>query len=219
MLRAVGRLVMGAASVVRGERAVHNRGTTIAARLLVSGGTPFGVPLLDDPGRYDAVVRFSRAVGLPDQLPDVLGIGVRVLDAHGAGQPQDLLLDSTVDLPVLRRLPLPRYDFLGVPYCSLTAYELGGRRVLLGLFPDADAPRTASLEQLAGRGDGARLRLAVSGRRSWRTVAVLELGHPVPDGRSVRFSPDNTGGGIRPVGWLQDLRRDAYRASHVGPDS
>ena len=31
--------------------------------------------------------------------------------------------------------------------------------------------------------------------------------------------PDNTGGGIRPVGWLQDLRKDAYRATHVGPDA
>jgi hypothetical protein len=220
LLESTGAAVVRAASLVRGERVIHARGTTVSGRLLVPGGAGLGVPLLDTAGRYDAIVRFSRSVGLPDRLPDVLGVAVRVLDAHGPGAHQDLLLDATLSLPLVRRLPLPRFDFLGSVYSSLTDYELGGRRHLLGLLPDDDAPATPSLGQLAGRGDGARLRLAVAvGARSWRDVAVLEIGAPVARGREVRFSPDVTGGGIRPVGWLQDLRRSAYRASHVGPDA
>lgn len=220
LLEATGAAVVRAASRVRGERVIHAKGTTVGGRLLVPGGAGLGVPLLDEPGRYAAVVRFSRALGLPDRLPDVLGVAVRVLDAHGPGEHQDLLLDTTRSLPLLRRLPLPRYDYLGSVYSSLTDYELDGRRHLLGLLPDDDAPGTASLVQLSGRGDGARLRLALAtGASGWRPVAVLEIGSAVPSGREVRFSPDVTGGGIRPAGWLHDLRRSAYRASHVGPDA
>lgn len=220
VLAAVGAGVMRAGSLVRGERVVHAKGTTLRGRLLVPGGAGLGVPLLDDPGSHDLLVRFSRSLGLPDRLPDVLGVAVRVLDAHGPGRHQDLLLDSTVSLPGARRLPLPQYDFLGAVYSSLTDYELGGRRHLLGLVPDEGAPRTPAVDGLPGRADGARLPLAVAtGLASWRELAVVELGTSVPGGREVRFSPDNCGGGIRPVGWLQDLRRDAYRASHVGPDA
>jgi hypothetical protein len=186
----------------------------------VPGGADLGVPLLDEPGRHDCLVRFSRSLGLPDRLPDVLGVAVRVLDAHGPGHHQDLLLDSTVSPPVLRRWPLPRYDLLGALFSSLTPYELGGRRWVLGLLPDPTAPAVRSVPDVVGRGDGARLRLAVaSAHGPWREVAVLELAGAVSGGRQLRFSPDVTGGGIRPAGWLQDLRRSAYRASHVGPDA
>ena len=216
----LGRGLMRGASLVRGERAVHAKGATLHARLLVPGGAGLGVPLLDEPASHAAVVRFSRSVGLPDAVPDVLGIAIRVLDAHGAGHHQDLLLDSTSPLPFARRLPLPSYDLLGSSYGSLTPYELAGRRHLLWVLPHVAAPATRSLDQLAGRADGTRLRLAVSSAHGApRDVAVLELGSTSPGGRQIRFSPDVTGGGIRPAGWLQDLRRSAYRASHVGPDA
>lgn len=219
VLELVGAAMVRAASLVRGERVIHAKGTTLAGRLVVPGGAGLGVALLDEPARHEVLVRFSRSLGLPDRLPDVLGVAVRVLHAHGPGRHQDLLLDSTVPLPVARRLPLPMYDLLGAVYTTVTSYELAGRRHLLALLPDPGAPATRSLADVAGRGDGARLRLAVAGgHRSWREVAALELGGPVPGGRAVHFSPDVTGGGIRAVGWLQDLRRQAYRASHVGPD-
>lgn len=218
-LSAVGAGVMHAASLVRGERVVHARGTTVEGRMRVAGGADVGVPLFDQPGTWDVLVRFSRSLGLPDRLPDVLGVALRVLSAHGPDEHQDLLLDSALPLPVLRRLPVPQYDLLGALYTSLTSYELGGRRHLLGLLPDAGAPGVRALSELAGRGDGARLRLAAHMDGSWRELAVVELGREVPHGRQVRFSPDVTGGGIRPAGWLHELRRDAYRASHVGRDA
>lgn len=220
VLEVAGAGVVRAASLVRGERVIHARGTTLSGRLLVPGGADLGVPLLDEPGRHACLVRVSRSLGLPDRLPDVIGVAVRVCDAHGEGRHQDLLLDSTHPWPLARRLPLPQYDVLGTLFGSLSPYELGGRRWLLGLLPDPAAPPVRRLEELGGRADGTRLRLAVASPRSaWREVAVLELGRAVQDGRSVRFSPDVTGGGIRPAGWLQDLRRSAYRASHVGPDT
>ena len=220
LLALTGAGAVRVASLVRGERVIHAKGTTLSARLLVPGGAALGVPLLDEPGRHDCLVRFSRSLGLPDRLPDVLGVAVRVLDAHGPGGHQDLLLDSTLSPPLVRRLPLPQYDVLGAVFSSLTPYELAGRRCLLTLLPDPAAPPVRVLHHLPGRSDGTRLRLAVaSAHGAWREVAVLELGREVDGGRQVRFSPDVTGGGIRPAGWLQDLRRLAYRASHVGPDA
>lgn len=220
LLELTGAAVVRAASLVRGERVIHAQGTTVRGRLLVPGGADVGVPLLDEPGRHGCLVRFSRSLGLPEQVPDILGVAVRVLDAHGEGHHQDLLLDSSRSWPFARRLPLPRYDPLGALYSSLTPYELAGRRWILGLLPDPGAPAARHVEDVAGRGDGARLRLAVAAAHgAWREVAVLELGAAVEGGRSLRFSPDVTGGGIRPAGWLQDLRRSAYRASHLGPDA
>lgn len=220
LLELTGAGVVRAASLVRGERVIHAKGTTLSGRLLVPGGADLGVPLLDEPGQHACLVRMSRSLGLPDRLPDILGVALRVCDAHGEGRHQDLLLDSTHSWPLARRLPLPMYDVLGTLFSSLTPYELGGRRWLLGLLPDPAAPPTRRLGELPGRADGTRLRLAVaSAHGAWREVAVLELGRAVEEGRSVRFSPDVTGGGIRPAGWLQDLRRSAYRASHVGPDA
>ena len=71
------------ASRARGERAIHAKGRTLTGRLSVTGGVGTAAPLLDAPGSYDVLVRASRSVGLPGPLPDVLGLAVRVLDAHG----------------------------------------------------------------------------------------------------------------------------------------
>jgi hypothetical protein len=212
--------VVRAASRVRGERVIHGRGLALSARLVVAGGADLGVALLDDPGEHRCVVRFSRSLGLPAPLPDVLGVAVRVLDAHGPGAHQDLLLDSVVPLPGLKHWPAPRRDLLSAVYTTLHDQDVAGRRRLLALLPDPSAPRVEEPASLAGAADGVRLRLAVAvGRTAWREVAVLELGQPVPGGRAVRFSPDVTGGGLAPSGWSQVLRRRAYRADVAGPDA
>ena len=189
-----------AASTVRGQRVLHPLGRTLAGRLLVPGAST-GAPLLDRPGEHDVLVRLSRSAGLPAPLPDVHGIAVRVLDCYGPGAHQDWLVDSTVPVPVLRRLPVPR--FRPGTYSSLLPYDVGGRRVLLGA-------RWA--------GDDLALLLATP-HGPWEEVGRITLGEPVEGGRQIRFDPFTTGGGIRPVGLLQELRRGAYPASHVGPDA
>ena len=106
-LVAAGTAAFRAASRLRGERAIHPRGRALVGTLTATGGAGTGVALLDSPGRYDVLVRVSRSAGLPELLPDVLGLAVRVLDAHGPGAHQDLLLDSTGPEPLLRRWPVP----------------------------------------------------------------------------------------------------------------
>lgn len=217
-LVAAGTAAFRLASRVRGERAIHARGRTLTGRLSVTGGVATGAALLDVPGRYDALVRLSRSVGLPLPLPDVLGLALRVLDAHGPGGHQDLLMDSTRPQPVLRRFPWIARDHLGVVYGSLLPYEVAGEHLLLGAraLPGQGGATLAELPDALG------LELLVATPHGpWRPWGVLRTDGrlPAPLGRQTRFNPWTTGGGIRPSGPWQTWRRQAYDAARVGPDS
>lgn len=208
------------ASRVRGERAIHAKGSTFAATVQVRGSLGLGLPLLDEPARYHAVARFSRAVGLPDALPDFLGLAVRLMDAGGPGEHQDLLMDTGAVPPVLRNLPLPSRDLLGSTYSSLLPYDICGRRRLLGAQP-LEQRTVRSLATLE-RELPFRMRLVVATQTgAWQPWGELRCDAvlPAPAGRQVRFSPHRGGGGLVPVGRLNDWRRGAYEASHVGPDA
>jgi hypothetical protein len=76
------------------RRALHPDGE-LRRGLLVRQGCewPTGVSWLDDAGTDEVLLRFSRSVGLPTALPDVLGLAVRVPLQEGGHA--DLLLAST----------------------------------------------------------------------------------------------------------------------------
>ena len=217
-LVAAGTSVVRLASRLRGERAIHARGRAFSGRVVLPGGAETGAALLDRAGAYDAVVRFSRSVGLPPALPDVYGLAVRLVDAHGPDRHQDLLLDSTQPAPLLRRAPWPRWDATTALYGSLLPYAVGGRRLLLGAVFVPGTPAARSLDALP---EQAELALLVAGAHSpWREVGRVRTTRelPAPDGRRTRFSPGHTGGGLAPAGPLQAWRNDAYPVSHVAPD-
>jgi hypothetical protein len=205
------------ASKLRGERAVHGRGTALTGRLTVSGGADTGAALLDTVASYDVVVRLSRAIGLPERLPDVLGLAVRVLDAYGSGQHQDLLMDSSASPPLLRHLPTPGRDHLGVTYSSMLPYRADGRLLLVGARGMPGSPEAPDLRALPPLALGL---LVATPRGPWRQVGVVRTTGvlPAPEGRQLRFSIATTGGGLVPAGPLQEWRRRSYPASHVGPD-
>lgn len=207
------------ASRVRGERAIHAKGSTFAATVQVCGSLGLGLRPLDEPARYHAVARFSRAVGLPDALPDFLGLAVRLMDAGGPGEHQNLLMDTGAVPPVLRNLPLPSRDLLGSSYSTLLPYAIGGRRRLLGAPPLDHRTVRASAELEQER----RSACSSTQTGAWQPWGELRCGAvlPAPAGRQVRFSPHRGGGGLVPVGRLRlnDWRRGAYEASHVGPDA
>jgi hypothetical protein len=161
------------------------------------GGAGTGAPLLDEPGTYDAVVRFSRSVGLPPWLPDVYGLAVRLVDAHGHGRHQDLLLDATQPAPLLRRLPWPRWDATTALYGSLLPYEVDGRRC--SSAPCVPAPAGPVPGRPAGRGGaGAAARDA---HGPWREVGrVRTTASCRPEGRRLRFTPGRNRGLCAPGG-------------------
>jgi hypothetical protein len=190
-----------------------------------------GVPLFQAGATHPAVLRFSRGAGLPELLPDALGVAIKLPDAHGPGVDQDLLLTSSSDRPLLRRLLFPSTSFVRGAFSTALPYDLGSERVVLLLVPapiSAGRPTggqghrpvggaLAELGAVAASGLELELRTARSLGRS-QPLATVTVGLPLaPDQtEALRFNPWTTGPGIRPSGWLNLLRDAAYQASQRG---
>jgi hypothetical protein len=193
-------LVVGAASAVRGERVIHAKGTAYEGELtLYAGAGKLAVPLVRGPLKRPVLVRLSRAAGLPDPLPDVLGMAIRIPDADGAGHPQDLMLTTGGGSPLARRMLIPRWDYRGSTYTSLISYEIGGRDLVVGALPHDGAYRLATAD----------------GGSAWTPFAKLALGAALPEeqGRDLAFSIRNDAGGFRIGGRWRAARLGAYDAA------
>jgi hypothetical protein len=215
-------LGLAALAAARRGKAVHPHGAVYQAELVVPESSALlpGTTLFGSPGRHAAVMRFSRSLGLPRPLPDLLGVSVRVLDAYGPGRHQDLLTVTSVDVPVAHHLFVPAGDLQQRPYSSSLPYRAGDRSVLLGVLPRSDAPRPEGGDELA-RLHAAALTgalvfdLAVAGVWGrFRPIAELRVGRRLPPAAdALRFNPWNCGGGLAPTGFLNRLRDYAYPLS------
>lgn len=213
---------------LRRRRSLHPSGTGYHAWFRVDDGRP-AVPLFRSGAAQPALLRFSRAAGLPEPLPDALGVAVKLPDAYGPGADQDLLVTSSIDRPLLRRLLFPATSFVRGAFSTALPYQLGDQRVVLllvpalpdGGLPDGAVPRRrgalAELDAAVAAGLQFQLRTAGSLGRS-QPLATLTTGPPLPTEQTeqLRFNPWTTGPGIRPIGWLNLLRDTAYRASQRG---
>jgi hypothetical protein len=184
----VGGLLAGLAAA-RGAKAVHPHGVSYRARLVIDGAAhaPPASQLLSTPREYCALMRFSRSLGLPRAIPDLLGVSLRVLDAYGPTCHQDVLLVSSIDLPVLHHLFVPATDVQQRPYSSSSPFRAGDERFLIGVMPDARSPRPPGADEfdrLQHAADTSRLtfRLAIAllGGR-FRRVGSLHVAERLPD--------------------------------------
>lgn len=196
--------VFGAAGRLRPTaKPLHPRGTLHSAVVRRSGlAEPSGVPWLDEPGTDQALIRLSRATGVPDPLPDIHGLALRVPvgDRHA-----DLLFASTGLGPITRFTLFAARRASRHPYSTLLPYRTPSGPLLLAAIPvDEDAPH---------------LTLAVASMRGpWRTFGQLQIDEgPVdaPTGdESVSFDPvTNQLPGLDYYPWAAQLREGAYRAS------
>jgi hypothetical protein len=215
-----------ALATLRRRRSLHPAGIGYEGWLRVPDEAPAwrGVPLFQAGTTHPALLRFSRGAGLPEPLPDALGVAIKLPDAHGPGVDQDLLLTSSTDRPLVRRLLFPARSFVRGAFSTALPYDLGDDRVVLLLVPahPGDGHRTAGgalAELRAAAVEGLRfeLRTARSFGRS-QALAIVTVGPPLPDDQTeaLCFNPWTTGPGIRPAGWLNLLRDAAYRASQRG---
>jgi hypothetical protein len=218
---AVGLALAGIAAVRRGK-AVHPHGAVYEAELVVPshGDALGGTELFGSPGRRRALVRFSRSLGLPRPLPDLLGMSLRVPDADGAGRDQDFLMVTSVDAPVLHHLFVPASDVQQRPYSSSLPYRAGDETFIVGALPRPESPRVDGgdeLERLAAAAATGALAFDLAVAAVWgrfRPVAELRVGDPLPpETDALRFNPWNAGGGLEPTGLLNRLRDYAYPLS------
>jgi hypothetical protein len=222
-----------ALAALRRRRSLHPTGVGFQGWLRVPNDSPArsGVPLFQSGATHPAILRFSRGAGLPEPLPDALGVAIKLPDAHGPGIDQDLLLTSSTDRPLLRRLLFPARSFVRGAFSTALPYDLGSERVVLLLVPvptSAGRPAgeaghrpvggaLAELRAIAADSLKFQLRTAGSLGRS-QPLATVTVGPPLSADQTeaLRFNPWTTGPGIRPYGWLNLLRDAAYQASQRG---
>jgi hypothetical protein len=157
-LAAVTSRTFSVLSQLRGKRIVHPHGVGCKGVLTPAGGPPYSFGT----ERRRVIARLSRSVGLPESLRDPCGIGLRILDMHGQGAHQDLLLVSSSRVPGGRHLLLPARDFASSHYSTLLPYRLGGGLVVLA--PRHSTVGTSAPPSVSSR--GATTPVSSSGSRS-----------------------------------------------------
>lgn len=206
-------------AAVRSARAFHPVGESFAAELKIfPGEAPPGPGLFEHPGPHRALVRLSRGVGLPEPLPDVLGLALKIPDAYGPGQDQDLLFASCWPTRLGRYALAPSIHWVGHEFSTILPYRIGGRMLMLGMLPErtvaVDGSGTEEVEHVVEQAS-VQYRFAVAEPFGpWRTFGALYVEEPY-DG-DITFDPYNTDGELCPAGPLNLLRLPAYDGSRAG---
>lgn len=210
----------GFGSRVRRTKFFHPHGVVHEAQVVTHSPSPAppAARVLSEPREYDALIRFSRGAGAPAGIPDVLGMAIRLLDAHGPSRHQDFLLVTSGDGAVIQHLLLPARRFSSRPYSSVLPYRAGDETFLIGARA-VGAPPVADdeFDELARfarrRGPAFEMCIAPLGRRL-RPIGEITLGKRLePDANRIRFDPWNTGGGLEPATALNRIRAYVYPSS------
>jgi hypothetical protein len=208
------------AAAARGGKAVHPHGAVHAAEVEIFGN-PDAPPalLLRRAATHSALARFSRSLGLPRPLPDLLGLSLRIADVAGPGQHQDFLLVTSLDAPVLHHAFLPARDVWSRPYTSALLYRAGAERFLVGArpLPGARPGGDHELDRLGAAAATGTLRFELCVAPPWgrfHPVGQVRIGGRLPQELdATHFSVWNSPGGLRPAGVLNRLRDYAYPMS------
>ena len=208
-----------------GNRPLHPAGVAFAAELVVDEPRLRGARLFARRGRRPAYVRFSRGFGLPEPLPELMSMAIKVPNAYGPGRDQDLLMAAAGERPLLRHVFAWGGTHLDRAYSTVLPFRVGGRTMLLGAVPREPAERRPGdlpeLVEAAAAGElSFDLRVAAP-LGPWRTVARLEVGEQLGEDEedALAFNSDRAGGGIAPVGLVNRVRGAAYDAAAAGRDA
>ena len=164
----------GAVAKVRRTKPLHPAGRVGRGTLTITEPAPeVGVPLLQEQGTHDCLARWSRAAGLPDPLPDVEGLAIRLEEPRA-----DLLFASTGIGAVGRFLLMPRGPRSHGSQTTLLPVASEAGALLFRMTPvdhDNHPPRRFSLSVALGGG-------------AWRVVGRLDVAAWGPD-EPTRFDP------------------------------
>lgn len=199
--------------LARPDRPIHPEGIGLAGTLTRTGnpGEPSGLDWLDTPGTDAVESRFSRSAGLPQRLPDILGLALRVTPsgAAAAGGPADVLFASTGWRLPGRFLLQPKLDAASATLTTLMPYRGRNGPVLLGL-------RTKQLpEGSLSAGEWVLELYWAKPTGPWRRCGELSLrAAREPRDTPLRFDPlKNQPPGARTYAWTRRLRERSYLAA------
>lgn len=201
--------VFAVLKLFRPDRPIHRSGVVLQGTL-VHTRVFSGEDWMDSSGTEEVTARISRSVGLPESMPDVVGLALRVGDA-------DILLSTTGYSFPTRFLLRPRRALLDGPFTSIMPFRGAGGPVLIAARREGPGPEVTRLSQLRNFTGELQWGLHYSRLRGpWTRFATVRLS--VSDGQE----GNSQGGGIRfdPVGrppagletydWTRSLRIPSY---------
>jgi hypothetical protein len=200
---------------LRGGRLFHPEAAVFEARARVTEPAhPLAATLVPD-GAAPALVRLSRAFGLPRRLGDVHGLAVRLLEPDGRRR-CDLLLATCAGGAVGKWVPAPSRNSRRLRVSTLLPFRCG--RVTVCVGADVDAPGGVD-DVIAGAARRLSIRLWAAARlQPPRELATVDLLRALDAAAAahVAFDPFATPPGFAPAGFVNRLRPPAYRGSQRG---
>jgi hypothetical protein len=186
------------ASVRPARKPLHPAGRVVTGRLRRLGLTPpTGIAFVDQAGDQTVLVRESRAVGLPEPLPDIHGLAIRVTNAEGT--PGDLLLATTGWGRLTRFTLTASRSAWGRPMTTLLPYETVSGPMLIGAR--SLLPGVVELACAVGGGP-------------WRTFADLSISVDEGSDPTISFDPiKHPVTGLDQYAAVVRLREPAYRSA------
>jgi len=202
--------------VSRRGRPVHPAGLSLVGSLkrLAVTTEQSGIAWLDEPGTSEVHARLSRGLGLPEVLPDIVGLALRVVDQGGSC---DVLLASTGCSRLGRFLVLFRRRVDRAVLGSLMPYKGPDGPILVAArTPSPSARLPASIEGFRRALGSDAWRLDLYWARplgAWIPFAVLELRvDPRLAESETRHDPVlNPPRGALTYNWTRNLRERSYR--------
>lgn len=193
----------GVASLRPARKPLHPDGEVVLGRIYRRGSDlPTAVAWIDEEGEDDVVVRRSRAIGLPQSLPDIHGLAVRVPTDDGVG---DLLFATTGFGRVTRFVLTASRQPRSRPLTTLLPYDTDSGALLLA----AEGVESGSYDLSWARPSG-----------EWHLFGVLLLSTTRSDDTEISFDPvQHQIPGLRQYPSVRRLRAPAYfraRRSRAG---
>jgi hypothetical protein len=224
--------IFGSLSALRGKRIFHPDGAAYRATLTMLPADRLD-PLVGFAAETtsDAYVRFSRGVGLPEKIPDILGLAIKVPLFAGAEIDQDLLMVTSGEGPVMQNLLLPAAGYFGHHFSSVLPYRRAededGDQILFGARADAelDGHDDRSFQDIANTVAVRNLRFDLLTARigdKWKKAGSLVVTKPLEEqiSSALRYNPWNSHPDLIPAGPFNTWRRAAYAKSQdARPDT
>ena len=191
------------AAALRRTKPLHPLGRIGDGTLVVQPTAASGAEVLDEPAEHRVLVRWSRAIGLEADRPDIEGMAIRFTIG---GEAADLLFATTGDGKIGRHLLVVRSPGASATFTTLLPVATATGSLLLRLQPlgawTVEPPTMWSLSWSRVGGE-------------WHPLGTLTIRWR-PGDEDVRFDPvAHTLPGTRQYAVVTTLREPAYVAARL----